>query len=244
MKGRITAYDPETYRGEIQGHDGEQHGFVLQDWKESDPPKPETAVDFVPDGYNNAKSIYFDDEVLAILSKYPEDVSLWPSTLLKIINGTIATFCSFFVVNLIRNGLFDRDGRDPPDIAIIAPLALLVGAVAVPYLVISFADQPPVYLSQNGINYRSNAYWRVGHLWAPWILSDNRNWNVKRITGDIQWGVAGLSKKDMRRLVLRWCSLRLGELEAAAEASTNKNIPNPSAVESAPLPGTLESEIG
>jgi hypothetical protein len=50
MKGRILGYDSENSEGAIQGADGNRYSFQLAEWKGEDAPRPEMAVDFVPDG--------------------------------------------------------------------------------------------------------------------------------------------------------------------------------------------------
>ncbi len=50
MKGRILGYDSKNSEGAIQGEDGNRYSFQLAEWKGEDVPRPEMAVDFVPDG--------------------------------------------------------------------------------------------------------------------------------------------------------------------------------------------------
>ena len=50
MKGKILGYDSRNNEGAIQGADGNRYTFQLPEWKGEDVPKPEMAVDFVPDG--------------------------------------------------------------------------------------------------------------------------------------------------------------------------------------------------
>ena len=50
MKGRILGYDSRNSEGAIQGIDGNRYSFQLAEWKGEDVPKPETAVDFIPEG--------------------------------------------------------------------------------------------------------------------------------------------------------------------------------------------------
>jgi len=50
MKGRILGYDGRNSEGAIQGADGNRYSFQLAEWKVEDVPKPEMAVDFIPEG--------------------------------------------------------------------------------------------------------------------------------------------------------------------------------------------------
>ncbi len=50
MKGRILGYDSRSSEGAIQGADGNRYSFQLAEWKGEEVPKPESAVDFIPEG--------------------------------------------------------------------------------------------------------------------------------------------------------------------------------------------------
>jgi len=50
MKGRILGYDSRNSEGAIQGADGNRYSFQLAEWKGEDVPRPEMAVDFIPEG--------------------------------------------------------------------------------------------------------------------------------------------------------------------------------------------------
>jgi uncharacterized membrane protein YhaH (DUF805 family) len=57
MKGRIIGFDPATYKGAINGQDGQRYDFVMQDWRGQNKPHVGAEVDFQPDG-GHAKEIF------------------------------------------------------------------------------------------------------------------------------------------------------------------------------------------
>ena len=67
MKGRIIGFDPTTYKGAINGQDGQRYDFVMQDWRGTAPPKVGAEVDFVTDG-THAREIYLVAGVAASMS--------------------------------------------------------------------------------------------------------------------------------------------------------------------------------
>ncbi len=50
MQGRILGYDSKNGEGAIQGADGNRYSFQPAEWKGGDTPRPEMAVDFIPEG--------------------------------------------------------------------------------------------------------------------------------------------------------------------------------------------------
>lgn len=46
MRGRIIGFDPTTFKGAINGHDGQRYDFVMQDWRGGSPPRVNAEVDF------------------------------------------------------------------------------------------------------------------------------------------------------------------------------------------------------
>lgn len=57
MKGRVTGFDPTTYKGMINGEDGKRYDFVMQDWRGTGKPRIGIEVDFQSDGAS-AREIY------------------------------------------------------------------------------------------------------------------------------------------------------------------------------------------
>jgi hypothetical protein len=49
MKGKILGYDANNKEGAIKGTDGNRYSFQSTEWKGTDNPLPDTAVDFITD---------------------------------------------------------------------------------------------------------------------------------------------------------------------------------------------------
>ena len=57
MKGRVIGYDSTTYKGAINGQDGQRYDFVMQDWRGTATPQVNGEVDFLA-ADSHAREIY------------------------------------------------------------------------------------------------------------------------------------------------------------------------------------------
>lgn len=212
MKGRITSYDPETYRGEIQGHDGEHYDFARQDWHERCEPKQETRVDFEPSNYN-AKAIYLDDATTVVIEHFPGPYAINDWVYSKILScaGTLVLLILFgSMINDLRTdvALNHLDIIAAHAIGSAVCLGCLIGAATM-----FFTSLPPVVLTESGLTYRSWIFTQHRVTWNSDLLTDN-----DLLIHEIPWRPGGFSEKDMKQIIVRWCALALSRSQPPANS--------------------------
>lgn len=204
MKGTISTFDPATFKGSINGHDGIQYEFVVRDWREGTQPKAGTKVEFVPQG-RIACEVHFDDRVAAVLSKYPGPVSLYPSVLTRMGFGYGGVG-----LGLAGLGVFGL-AIAAKSITLLAIGQTIAGIMMeiMAFVMLSFAFFPAsVRLTFDRDGFREQ--WLMDEkisVWEPSMLADG-GLHLSRVSQSLNHR-AGFSKKDFARLLSRWCERAL-----------------------------------
>lgn len=210
MKGTITAFDPKTFRGTINAHDGQQYEFAAQDWREAQKAKARTKVDFRVDG-SQAHEIYLDDRVAAIAAKFPGPVIFRPSLVQRtewfvtaVVVGLIALVC-------MSSALTNKSGTLVTVLE--AGGTFLFGALAIAGVAAVFVPNEAMFrLDEDG--YAENLMFaRLQVKWDASLLPNSasgKKVGFRRVGGSF-FRVGKLRQNDFDRLMRRWCERALRE---------------------------------
>jgi hypothetical protein len=211
VKGRINAYDPATFWGQIQGHDGEQYDFARSDWSESAEPEAGKSVDFQIEDLR-ARNICFDDRVMEIVGKYPGPVTLRYGYAKRFAWGALALFVGVIAYYGFVDVVFSQ--KEPWTLRGFAGLLGLVFAYAtVEAGWRALSNEAAATLDRHGITARTGPFDREYAAWDASLLTDDAEAPVAGVIKDLK--LFGMSKNDAKRLITRWCHLALTEPKAA-----------------------------